>query len=166
MCGITSGLTVQTPAGRTVPLSAGLLPPPPAPPYQPPGPRTPVEALSGDRPVTDVGLVAAVFVERWGVCAPATWNTGRVAVGVWLCGEAPLGPYRSRSSRRPPRSCRALTRTDAPKRETPGCSSQKVLLVAASDVERHPAAGSGSPGLVAASPIDAHIWQLRRVAHH
>ena len=41
-----------------------------------------VEAVGGDRPVTDLDprLVAAVFAQRWDGCAPATWNTRRVAV--------------------------------------------------------------------------------------
>ena len=41
-----------------------------------------VGALDGDRPVTDLDPdhVAAVFAERWDGCAPATWNTRRVAL--------------------------------------------------------------------------------------
>ena len=41
-----------------------------------------VEALDGDRPVTDLHpqLIAAVFTDRWDGCAPATWNTRRTAV--------------------------------------------------------------------------------------
>ena len=41
-----------------------------------------VEAVGGDQPVTELDpqLVAVVFAERWARCAPATWNTRRVAV--------------------------------------------------------------------------------------
>ena len=51
-----------------------------------------VEAVDDDnRPVTDLdpGLVAAVFAERWARCAPATWNTRRVAVQAFAtwCGD-------------------------------------------------------------------------------
>ena len=54
-----------------------------------------VEAVGVDRPVTDLdpGLVAAVFAERWDGCAPATWNTRRVAVqafAAWCGGRWPL----------------------------------------------------------------------------
>ncbi len=49
-----------------------------------------VEAVGG-RPVTDLDAarVAAVFAERWARCAPATWNTRRVAVQAFAswCGE-------------------------------------------------------------------------------
>ena len=49
------------------------------------------EAVGGDRPVTDLDAdqEAALFVDRWARCAPATWNTRRVAVqafAVW-CGD-------------------------------------------------------------------------------
>ena len=59
--------------------------------------RTPlVEALDGDRPVTDLDpeLVAAVFAERWASCAAATWNTRRTAVqafATWCDERWPLG---------------------------------------------------------------------------
>ena len=50
-----------------------------------------VETVGGDRPVTDLDAdqVEAVFAERWGGCAPATWNTRRVAVQAFAswCGE-------------------------------------------------------------------------------
>ena len=50
-----------------------------------------VEALDGDRPVTDLDAdhVAAVFAERWDGCAPATWNTRRVALQAFAtwCGD-------------------------------------------------------------------------------
>ena len=50
-----------------------------------------VEALDGDCPVTDLDpdLVAAVFAERWDGCAPATWNTRRVALQAFAawCGD-------------------------------------------------------------------------------
>ena len=50
-----------------------------------------VEALDGARAVTDLDAdhVAAVFTERWDGCAPATWNTRRVAVQSFAswCGE-------------------------------------------------------------------------------
>ena len=50
-----------------------------------------VEALGGAQPVTalDADRVAAVFVDRWDGCAPATWNTRRVAVKAFAtwCGE-------------------------------------------------------------------------------
>ena len=41
-----------------------------------------VGAVGGDQPVTELDpqLVAVVFAERWARCAPATWNTRRVAV--------------------------------------------------------------------------------------
>ena len=51
-----------------------------------------VEAVDDDnRPVTDLDpdRVAAVFAERWDGCAPATWNTRRVALlafATW-CGD-------------------------------------------------------------------------------
>ena len=49
-----------------------------------------VEAVGRDQRVTDLDpqLVAAVF-ERWDGCAPATWNTRRVAVQAFAawCGE-------------------------------------------------------------------------------
>ena len=46
-----------------------------------------VEALDGDCPVTD--LDPAVFAERWDGCAPATWNTRRVALQAFAawCGD-------------------------------------------------------------------------------
>ena len=50
-----------------------------------------VEALGGDRPVTDLDtrLVAALFADRCSGCAPATWNTRRVAVQAFAswCGD-------------------------------------------------------------------------------
>ena len=50
-----------------------------------------VEAVGGDRPVTDLdpGRVAAVFEELWAGRAAATWNTRRVAVRAFAswCGE-------------------------------------------------------------------------------
>ena len=50
-----------------------------------------VEAVDGDRPVTDLDpqLVAAVFEELWAGRAPATWNTRRTAVQAFAawCGE-------------------------------------------------------------------------------
>ena len=50
-----------------------------------------VEAAGGDRPVTDLDAdqVAALFVDRWARCAPATWNTRRVAVEAFAvrCGD-------------------------------------------------------------------------------
>ena len=50
-----------------------------------------VQALDGDRPVTDLQAdqVAALFAERWARCAPATWNTRRTAVQAFAswCGE-------------------------------------------------------------------------------
>ena len=54
-----------------------------------------VEAVGGDRLVTDLdaGRVAAVFAERWDGCAPATWNTRRVAVrafATWCQERWPL----------------------------------------------------------------------------
>ena len=55
-----------------------------------------VEALDDDnRPVTDLDpdLVAAVFTARWDGCAPATWNTRRVAVqafATWCDERWPL----------------------------------------------------------------------------
>ena len=55
-----------------------------------------VEALDGDRPVTDLDAdrVAAVFAERWDGCAAATWNTRRVAAQAfasWCQDRWPLG---------------------------------------------------------------------------
>ena len=50
-----------------------------------------VEAVDDDRPVTDLDpdLVAAVFADRWGGCALATWNTRRVALQAFAawCGD-------------------------------------------------------------------------------
>ncbi len=51
-----------------------------------------IEAVDDDnRPVTDLdpNLVAAVFAERWDGCAPATWNTRRVALQAFAswCGD-------------------------------------------------------------------------------
>ena len=51
-----------------------------------------VEAVDDDnRPVIDLypDLVAAVFAERWDGCAPATWNTRRVALQAFAtwCGD-------------------------------------------------------------------------------
>lgn len=45
-----------------------------------------VEALGGDRPVTDLDpdRVVALFAVRWGGCAPATWNTRRVALQAFV----------------------------------------------------------------------------------
>lgn len=54
-----------------------------------------IEALGGDRPVTDLdaGLVAAVFEELWTDRAAATWNTRRVAIrafATWCADRWPL----------------------------------------------------------------------------
>ena len=50
-----------------------------------------VEAVGGDQLVTELDpqLVAAVFADRWARCAPATWNTRRVAVQAFAtwCGD-------------------------------------------------------------------------------
>ena len=79
-----------------------------------------VEALGGDRPVTDLdaGEVAAVFEELWAGRAAATWNTRRTAVQAfatwcqnrWPLAEDPLAGVAPR--RRRPDNTRAIPYED------------------------------------------------------
>ena len=79
-----------------------------------------VEAVGADCPVTDLDpdLVAAVFAERWGGCAPATWNTRRTAVQAfaswcderWSLTGDPLAAVAPR--RRPVDNTRAIPLED------------------------------------------------------